>query len=444
MMKSGSLPCDFCNEKPSVLFCRADSAKLCLFCDRQVHSANALSRKHVRSQICDNCRSEPASFRCSTDNLLLCQDCDWDSHGNCPVSALHERTKIEGFSDCPSAVELSSIWGFDLSSIDSMGVNNFHDPTVPDCGTELGSEILRFSKMRSTNSCGKHRGSIYEQLVELLRMDLARLDGDAATVLGPSTPGRVGNHHLGNAQDFDFNDGGNEDDDELLRKHTPFTSLLMLPLPVDLSNDGVAAEAEERVSWDSKPTATHKSAQIWDFLSGRSRDCDESDSLGVDNLGFKIKNYGDLVDGYPLSTMELHMMNSSKKRERIQSKTALVSSMENTQNQVIELPVPTNSGRIHVPILGSTSISALDKEKKCNSTNSIHFVELPLSAGVATNKADMELLAKNRGDAMLRYKEKKKTRRHGPYFLYDKHIRYESRKVRADTRKRVKGRFVKA
>ncbi|KAJ0763465.1 putative transcription factor C2C2-CO-like family [Helianthus annuus] len=27
---------------------------------------------------------------------------------------------------------------------------------------------------------------------------------------------------------------------------------------------------------------------------------------------------------------------------------------------------------------------------------------------------------------------------------YDKHIRYESRKARADTRKRVKGRFVKA
>ncbi|KAK6912924.1 CCT domain [Dillenia turbinata] len=387
MMKSGSLPCDFCNEKPSVLFCRADSTKFCLFCDQQVHSANALSLKHVRSQICDNCRSEPASFRCSTDNLLLCQDCDWDSHGNCPVSALHERTKIEGFSDCPSAFELSSIWGFDLSSIDLMVVNNFHDPRVPDCGTELGSEILRFSKMRSTNGCGKHRSLMYEQLVELLRMDLARLDEDAAAVLGPSTPGRVGNHHLGNAEDFDFNDG-EDDDDELLRKHKPFTSLLMLPMPVDLRvNDRVAAEAEGDVAWDSKPTATHKSTQ------------------------------------------------------------ALVSSMENTLNQVTELPVPTNSGSIYVPILDPSSISALDKEKKCNGTNPTHFVELPLSAGVATHKADMEPLAKNRGNAMLRYKEKKKTRRHAfpsPFSRYDKHICYESRKARAETRKRVKGRFVKA
>nr|AFK33511.1 unknown [Lotus japonicus] len=53
-------------------------------------------------------------------------------------------------------------------------------------------------------------------------------------------------------------------------------------------------------------------------------------------------------------------------------------------------------------------------------------------------KVSLEELAKNRGNAMLRYKEKKKTRR------YDKHIRYESRKAMADTRKRVRGRFVKA
>uniref|UniRef100_A0A7C9CZX7 CCT domain-containing protein n=1 Tax=Opuntia streptacantha TaxID=393608 RepID=A0A7C9CZX7_OPUST len=53
------------------------------------------------------------------------------------------------------------------------------------------------------------------------------------------------------------------------------------------------------------------------------------------------------------------------------------------------------------------------------------------------SQADMEQLAETRGKAMQRYKEKKKTRR------YEKQIRYESRKARAETRKRVKGRFVK-
>ncbi|KAJ7525581.1 hypothetical protein O6H91_17G057500 [Diphasiastrum complanatum] len=51
---------------------------------------------------------------------------------------------------------------------------------------------------------------------------------------------------------------------------------------------------------------------------------------------------------------------------------------------------------------------------------------------------DSGTLAKARDNAMLRYIEKKKTRK------FEKCIRYESRKARADTRKRVKGRFVKA
>ncbi|KAL0905266.1 hypothetical protein M5K25_027457 [Dendrobium thyrsiflorum] len=44
----------------------------------------------------------------------------------------------------------------------------------------------------------------------------------------------------------------------------------------------------------------------------------------------------------------------------------------------------------------------------------------------------------DRSSVILRYKEKRKTRR------YDKLIRYESRKVRADSRVRIKGRFAKA
>lgn len=51
---------------------------------------------------------------------------------------------------------------------------------------------------------------------------------------------------------------------------------------------------------------------------------------------------------------------------------------------------------------------------------------------------DSVSIAQARDSAMLRYKEKRKIRR------FDKRVRYESRKARADVRKRVKGRFVKA
>nr|DAD37944.1 TPA_asm: hypothetical protein HUJ06_008585 [Nelumbo nucifera] len=43
-------------------------------------------------------------------------NCDWDAHGGCSSSSsssLHDRRPLEGFSGCPSAVDLSSILGFE-------------------------------------------------------------------------------------------------------------------------------------------------------------------------------------------------------------------------------------------------------------------------------------------------------------------------------------------
>ncbi|CAM6005366.1 unnamed protein product, partial [Sphagnum balticum] len=60
------------------------------------------------------------------------------------------------------------------------------------------------------------------------------------------------------------------------------------------------------------------------------------------------------------------------------------------------------------------------------------------SSWVPTSPDRGALTHQARDSAMLRYKEKKKIRK------FDKKIRYESRKARADIRKRVKGRFVKA
>ncbi|GMH12558.1 hypothetical protein Nepgr_014399 [Nepenthes gracilis] len=51
---------------------------------------------------------------------------------------------------------------------------------------------------------------------------------------------------------------------------------------------------------------------------------------------------------------------------------------------------------------------------------------------------DSSLPSGRRKDAVMRYKEKKKTRK------FEKRVRYSSRKARADVRKREKGRFVKA
>lgn len=190
--KKESVPCDFCSEQIAVLYCRADSAKLCLFCDQHVHSANLLSKKHLRSQICDNCSNEPVSVRCVTDNLVLCQECDWDAHGSCSVSASHDRVPIEGFSGCPSALELASLWGFDLEDKKLNETSSFNDywnacqdfeaswlyktngMSVQDLmvpnekGVFFNGDVMSMSK-RQNPSCGKLKQVIYKQLVQLMK-----------------------------------------------------------------------------------------------------------------------------------------------------------------------------------------------------------------------------------------------------------------------------------
>ncbi|KAL2939618.1 Zinc finger protein CONSTANS-LIKE 14 [Bienertia sinuspersici] len=83
------LECDYCAKNAAVLYCEPDSANLCLLCDREIHSANSLSLKHVRIPRfgISNPNSEP-------------------------------KTAIDG---CPSAVELAPIWGINDLVVPCLG-----------------------------------------------------------------------------------------------------------------------------------------------------------------------------------------------------------------------------------------------------------------------------------------------------------------------------------
>ncbi|XP_022751839.1 zinc finger protein CONSTANS-LIKE 14-like [Durio zibethinus] len=433
--------CDFCNSKPAVFYCRADSAKLCLFCDQQVHSANALSIKHIRSQICDGCKTKPASFVCSNDNLMLCQDCDWNSHNsNCSVSALHERSPVEGFSGRPSVIELASIFGIDLKPNDLMNLipefsiyeqelMNLEDFMVPNENSSVSSALLSSVKVNH---------EVYRQLVEMAKRDLVRIRGDAAE-LGPGTPPN-GSFEQGNLLSFEVENG---DDEELLHRQTPFISLLMLHNNELLRKHAFVAN-EGELMWDCK--SSYQASQIWDFQSGRSRDCEESgpEDAGcinsINNHAFVIKNYDGHAKGSSLSKTsvfeDLYEMSHSMRCQDALSRN-------NCCNQPFSSYKPTTEESNDVPLVGSSSDFKVAEPLKCDGTRFVQVMEHHILAGSDSMnegkaKVDAELLAQNRGNAMLRYKEKKKHRR------YDKQIRYESRKARADTRKRFKGRFVKA
>nr|DAD23840.1 TPA_asm: hypothetical protein HUJ06_025303 [Nelumbo nucifera] len=121
--------CDFCGEQRSMVYCRSDAACLCLSCDRNVHSANALSRRHSRTLLCERCNSQSAIVRCVEEKISLCQSCDWNGHGSSTLGSAHKRQTINCYSGCPSAAELSRIWS---SIIDSPSIDNSN------CEQELG------------------------------------------------------------------------------------------------------------------------------------------------------------------------------------------------------------------------------------------------------------------------------------------------------------------
>jgi len=107
-------PCDYCGEAAAALHCRADAARLCVACDRHVHAANALSRKHVRAPLCAGCAARPAAARVGAEAAaFLCADC-LEGRGDGGVA-------VEGFSGCPSAAQLASSWGLDLRGAGAAG-----------------------------------------------------------------------------------------------------------------------------------------------------------------------------------------------------------------------------------------------------------------------------------------------------------------------------------
>lgn len=251
--------CDFCNSKLAVLYCRADSAKLCFFCDQHVHSANALSLRHLRSQICDNCRAEPVSVRCCTENLMLCQDCDWNSHYNSSVSSVHKRSSVDGFSGCPSVTELASFFylmGDDLLNLGSgfgacePKMLNLEELTVP---TQSCSVVM---------SGNKYKQEIYEQLVEMGKRDLLRFNGNGDE-LGPGTPPSICDQY-GYKQSLEVE---NIDEEKLPNPQTPFTSLLTFPNNTDFrEHDHCVADGELMWDWDPSYPAAQVGINIL-FLS---------------------------------------------------------------------------------------------------------------------------------------------------------------------------------
>ncbi|GMJ07193.1 B-box domain protein 6, CONSTANS-like 5 [Hibiscus trionum] len=118
--------CDICKSTAAAIFCRVDSAFMCLNCDSRVHSgSNKLgSSRHARVWMCEVCEQAPAAVTCKADAAALCITCDADIHSANPLARRHERVPVEPFFDSADSIVKSSAFSFLVPTTD-------HD--VTDC-----------------------------------------------------------------------------------------------------------------------------------------------------------------------------------------------------------------------------------------------------------------------------------------------------------------------
>ncbi|KAK6159130.1 hypothetical protein DH2020_006444 [Rehmannia glutinosa] len=98
-------PCDYCKSTAALLFCRADSAFMCIACDAKAHNVNS---KHERVWMCEVCEHAPAAVTCKADAAALCVTCDRDIHSANPLASRHERVPVVPFYDTAESVVMKS------------------------------------------------------------------------------------------------------------------------------------------------------------------------------------------------------------------------------------------------------------------------------------------------------------------------------------------------
>nr|ASZ80033.1 COLO [Bambusa oldhamii] len=456
-------PCDYCGEAAAALHCRADAARLCVACDRHVHAANALSRKHVRAPLCAGCSARPAAARVAAgggEPAFLCTDCD----SGCDGAA---RVPVEVFSGCPAAAELAASWGLDLPGGGSGGENEEEDaffsgldysmlavdPDLRDLYVPCDPPEVTASDAGGRRLKGE---ALCHQLAEMARREAETAHPQQHSDLSPRTPRRTSSAASGRLPEKQAPPPLPSPAPTAQETPLPYTSLLMMAPAncAELIGSDRLGDNDEQLLWECT-APSEPPTQIWDFNLGRSRDHNENSALevgfGSNNGGFMIKSYNDMFKKISSGTtkdlediydsrycaaaediMSTNICQLSSKNLSTGSNKRKVSSCTSTING------PTTSGN-HVPASGPLGSSS--HERGAALPREITFGDqtiVPTGVERPTTKIGGETLAQNRDSAKQRYREKRKNRR------YDKHIRYESRKLRADTRKRVKGRFVKS
>ncbi|KAH7404617.1 hypothetical protein KP509_15G034500 [Ceratopteris richardii] len=529
--------CDYCGDAPSTVYCAADAARLCLSCDRHVHGANAVSRRHSRTLLCDGCNLRPAFVRCLTENVSLCQSCDIDRHGSSPIASHHNRLTVEYFSGCPSAAELSRIWGCELNvtAMEATPCNEASNSMVAstamsdadvlptqeneESGTKWVAKV--FSAGTSGMNDTKGNQEFDNPLVELCKDNPVDFDTPETTKLSPLLVQDENLAALTEDLEYDLkkSEQGGKQKQIVLQQLLALQQLNCEDIPsheppqancFETQSSRHISREESQLKAQGTPrdqllkqsftepalfpesnVLRASNDQLWCESMQELETCADDNDMCTDfdlcEEDFKFSNYEDIFDN-PLgqsfndivpgcSSMDRsasfsessgHMQ--SIPEGKLLNPQAYVVRRGNSMSSKIQHPlssipadqvqanIQAESGtfrcqepyelRNHVAsysVLPARAAISLSLSGMSGDSHSTDYVDCGLSPMSTLNESSRAPLAGSSGvmtlardNAMLRYMEKKKTRR------YEKRIRYESRKSRADVRRRVKGRFVKA
>jgi len=91
--------CEFCSQRCAVYYCQSERIKLCAECDDKVHNANPVAAKHPRNFLCQSCHAEPATVTCDVEQSMVCRMCDLSTHPiSMPDLNQHQRCHLPSFT----------------------------------------------------------------------------------------------------------------------------------------------------------------------------------------------------------------------------------------------------------------------------------------------------------------------------------------------------------
>ncbi|XP_021314480.1 zinc finger protein CONSTANS-LIKE 15 [Sorghum bicolor] len=444
----GGVPCDYCAAQRALLLCAQHGARLCLLCDVPVHAATAGA--HERVPLCEGCHAAPAAARCAVHRAFLCAHCARAAGCDAEGHAWSPTLSYTGF---PEPDDVARVLYIDAPpQVPVPPTPALEEPPqtwVPDLvSVELKAADLPGSSSRSCD----------EQSAMVKKNEAVAGDGAAAAVALPT--GGEGDAAGLLAQDYSdwYNNlpeepagaGGLMDDFNFMDEWS-----LTVPLANSLIDEPEAAWWSSSSGYDADPQPLNPSSASYSSETVTQSSADHAlEYLTGNNAAFRLSN----------SVMSTAANTSTSMTPYLDLPTPVHQQLPlqqgKTPNRDWLLPphqLPPqckffNSGlpmwspdefpsrhlgtdeQLTPPAPGSTTVLHQDQDAPLQQ-------QAASSVPVQGSSQDMEArtkLLEKREQAKQRYKDKRKNRRFG------KQIMYVSRKVRADTRNRVKGRFAKA